>query len=217
MKQVAQGIWKLSGFHRHAWNVYLAGDVLIDAGTRWDRGRLLSQLRRQVVRTLTLTHCHPDHQGSAAYLCQRLNIPLACHEADVAAMEGRERMHPRNRLLELGEMFLAGPPHPVDHVLRNGDVIGDFRVVHTPGHTPGHVLYFRESDRTAIVGDLLVNINFLTGRIRVGIPPWFVSHDFREHRMSVSRLLELRPKLVLFGHGPASTDIKAMARFALDG
>ncbi len=215
MREVAQGIWKLSGFHKYAVNVYLAGDIVIDAGTWWAKGRLLSQLRARAVRMLALTHCHPDHQGSAAFLCERLKIPLACHEADVPAMEGKEKMYPRNRLMTLGEIFLAGPPHRVSRVLRDGDVVGDFQVVHTPGHTPGHVIYFRESDRTAIVGDLLANFNVLTRRVQVGIPPWFFSFDWRQSRLSISRLLKLKPKLVLFGHGPASTDIRAIGRFAL--
>src|SRR5215213_6851442 len=162
MRQVAKGVWQLHGFPADGFNVYLAGDVLIDAGTRWARSRVLRQLPGHKLSLMALTHVHPDHQGSAAAVCQRYRVPLACHEADVPFMEGRAPMVPRNRLLRLGERFWAGPPLPVGRVLRDGDEVAGFRVVHTPGHTPGHVVYFRESDRLAIAGDLLVNISFLT-------------------------------------------------------
>ena len=94
MREVAADVWLLDGYPLDALNVYLAEDVLIDAGMRWDRYRLLRQLRGRKVSLMALTHCHPDHQGIAALVCQRFGVSLACHEADVAAMEGREPMVP---------------------------------------------------------------------------------------------------------------------------
>src|SRR5271170_5580520 len=118
MREVAADVWLLDGYPLDALNVYLAEDILIDAGTRWDRYRLLRQLRGHKVSLMALTHCHPDHQGIAALVCQRFGVPLACHEADVAAMEGREPMVPRNWILKLGHWAWSGPPHPVRRVLR---------------------------------------------------------------------------------------------------
>ena len=91
MRQVADGVWLLRGYPPDMFNVYLMEDVLVDAGTRWARGRILSQLRQRRLSLVALTHCHPDHQGAARALCRRFGIPLACHEADVPAMEGRAR------------------------------------------------------------------------------------------------------------------------------
>src|SRR4051794_26232564 len=105
MREVAADVWLLDGYPLDAFNVYLAGDVLIDAGTRWDRYRIFRQLRGRKVSLVALTHCHPDHQGIAAVACERLRVPLACHEADVAAMEGREPMWPHNWILRLGNWF----------------------------------------------------------------------------------------------------------------
>src|SRR6266550_3142285 len=116
MHTIAKGVWQLSGFPRHLFNIYLIEDVLIDAGTRWAAGRIFSQVRGRPLRMLALTHCHPDHQGAAGAVCERFDIPLACHEADVPMVEGRAAMEPNNRILRLGLRLWAGPPHPVARI-----------------------------------------------------------------------------------------------------
>ena len=89
MQQLADGVWRLSERPAPVINVYLAGDVLIDAGRRWDRRRIFNQLEGKEISLLALTHVHPDHQGVAKDVCEARGIPLACHEDDVDAMEGR--------------------------------------------------------------------------------------------------------------------------------
>jgi glyoxylase-like metal-dependent hydrolase (beta-lactamase superfamily II) len=199
---IAEDVWQLHRLRRPLINAYLVRDVLIDAGTRWGMSWLLSDLKHRPLSMVALTHCHPDHQGCASLLCQQRGIPLACHEADVPAMEGRTPMEPRNWILRLGERFWSGPPCRVGRVLHEGDEVAGFRVIHAPGHTPGHVIYFRDSDRLVIAGDLLANINFLTWRTELREPPWIFSSDPAENRRSVRRLAELKPRLVCFGHGP---------------
>src|SRR5438067_4428826 len=111
MHEVAPGVWQLRGLVPNFINSYLVGDVLIDAGTRWAAGRILRQLRGRPLSLVALTHVHPDHQGSAAEICARFRVPLACHEADVDVMEGRAPMVPRNWLVRFGDRLLTGPPH----------------------------------------------------------------------------------------------------------
>jgi hydroxyacylglutathione hydrolase len=202
MRLVAPGVWLLRGFPPNMFNVYLMEDVLVDGATRWARGRILSQLRRRQPRLMALTHCHPDHQGVARVVCRQFKIPLACHEHDVPAMEGRTPMLPGNWLLRLGMRIWAGPAAPVTRVLRDGDELAGFRVVHTPGHTPGHVTFFRESDRVAVAGDVLANMNFLTGKPGLREPPPFFSDNAAQNTESVRKLVDLRPSVVCFGHGP---------------
>jgi glyoxylase-like metal-dependent hydrolase (beta-lactamase superfamily II) len=213
VEEVARDVWLLTGFPRHLFNVYLAGDVLIDAGTRWARPRVLRQLRGRKLGLVALTHCHPDHQGAVKAVCRRFGVPLACHEADVAAMEGRAPMAPRNWLVRLGEIFWSGPAHRVGRVLRDGDEVAGFRVIHTPGHTAGHVVFFRESDRLAIAGDVLANVHFLTGEPGLRAPPPFFCVDPRQNLRSVGVLWELRPSLICFGHGPPLHDLGELERF----
>jgi hydroxyacylglutathione hydrolase len=216
MRQIVDGVWQLDGFLGTVLNVYLVGDVLVDAATRWDVPRVFRQLRDKPVRMLTLTHCHPDHQGTAALVCRRLGIPLACHEADVPFAEGKRPMVPDNWQLRLGCRWWAGPPHPVGRVLREGDQLGNFRVVHAPGHTPGHIILFRDADRVAVAGDLLANMNFLTGRPGLREPPWFFSVDPAENRRSVRLLASLRPRVTCFGHGPPLRDLRLLEKCAAD-
>jgi hydroxyacylglutathione hydrolase len=211
---IAEDLWQLSGWPRDMFNVYLAGDVLIDTATRWARRRILRQLQGRSLRMIALTHCHPDHQGTAKFLCERFQVPLACHEADVPAMEGRAPMLPRRRVVRLGVRLWAGPPAPVERPLRDGDELAGFRVIHAPGHTPGHVMFFREADRVAIAGDVLANIHFLTSKPGLREPPPFFSVDVAENRRSIHKLIELRPSLVCFGHGPPLRNQDALNRFA---
>jgi len=91
-----------------------------------------------------------------------LRVQLACHRADVRVAEGRMPMLPHNRLLRLCQWLWAGPPCPVGHILEDGDEVAGFRVVHAPGHS----MFFRDSDRLCIAGDVLANMNFLTGKPR---------------------------------------------------
>ena len=210
MNALAPGVWQLSGFPRHAFNVYLVEDVLIDAGTRLAKRRIFRQLEGRRLSLVALTHCHADHQGCAKIVCDQFGVPLACHEADVAVMEGRAPMVPRTFLVRMGERYLAGPPFRVGRVLRDGDEVAGFRVIHAPGHTPGHVIFFRESDRVAIAGDVLANIHFLTGRPGLREPPHFFSVAPEENRRSARLLASLRPSLVCFGHGRPLRDVKQL-------
>ncbi len=216
MKQLAPGVWRLAELPAPTINVYLAEDVLIDAGRTWDRRRILRQIADRDVSLLALTHVHPDHQGAAKAVCEARGIPLACHADDVDAMEGRRpvqeahRSHPVNRIVRA---LWEGPPHPVDRVLHEGDEVAGFRVVHAPGHARGEVILFRESDRVTICGDVIRNMSYATGRPLIAEPPLIFTVDPAENRRSIRKLAELEPSLILPGHGPALTDVAAFERF----
>ena len=151
MRELADDVWRLDEFPPVPLiNVYLAGDVLIDAGRSWDKGRILKQTADRELSLLALTHVHPDHQGSAHAVCEERGIPLACHAGDVDAMEGRRQVRASDAALaKLYARLWEGPSHKVGRVLQDGDTIGDFTVVHAPGHAPGEEIFWRESDRVA--------------------------------------------------------------------
>lgn len=217
MKQLAPGVWRLKQFPGPSVNVYLIDDVLIDAGTRWDRRRIFSEIESRDLSMLALTHVHPDHQGVAREVCETREIPLACHVDDVDAMEGRRPVqeaapnHPVNRLIK---RIWQGVPYRVERPLREGDEVAGFRVVHAPGHARGEVVYFRDSDRVAICGDVIRNMSYATGLPGVKEPPEIFTFDPAENRRSIRKLAALEPSQLLPGHGPAVTDMNAFARFA---
>ncbi|MFN8162707.1 MAG: MBL fold metallo-hydrolase [Solirubrobacterales bacterium] len=216
MKYLAPGVWRLREFPAPSINVYLAGDVLIDAGRRWDKGRIFAELEGREISMLALTHAHPDHQGVAKAVCEIRGVPLACHADDVEAMEGTRPMqeaaasHPVNRLIR---SIWQGPSHKVDRVLTEGDEVAGLRVVHAPGHARGEVIFFREHDRVAICGDVIRNMSYATGLPGIKEPPAIFTYDPAENRRSIRKLAELNPSLILPGHGPAVTDLGAFESF----
>jgi glyoxylase-like metal-dependent hydrolase (beta-lactamase superfamily II) len=214
MKQVADGVWRLSERPAPLINVYVVEDVLIDAGRRTDRRRIFKQLEGHELSLVALTHVHPDHQGVAKEICEARGIPLACHVDDVEAMEGRRPVSAGADLVSrLIVRFWEGPPHRVERPLREGDEVAGFRVVHAPGHSPGEVIFFRDSDRVAICGDVVRNLSYATMRSVIKEPPDAFNDDTAENRRSIRILAELNPTVILPGHGAAVTDIAKFERF----
>jgi hydroxyacylglutathione hydrolase len=211
MKQLAQDVYVLEGFPPYAINAYLLGDVLVDACTRFAARRILKRLKDRTVTAHALTHAHPDHQGSSHRICERLAIPLWCSEADTDAMEKPGEMMarmPRHWLTGSIGPIWAGPPHPVARRLREGDQVGSFVVIDSPGHTAGHVSFWRESDRILVLGDVIANLNIYCGFTMLREPERFFSLDPVQNRRSARRLIELEPRLICFGHGPPLRDIQ---------
>ena len=213
MKQLADGLYQLSGFPPNGINVYLMGDVIVDAATRHASRRILRQVRGRDVNAHALTHAHPDHQGASKAICDALDVPLWVGEADVPAMEtgdlgSRQPDHWVNRTID---RMWSGPPRKVDRALHEGDDVAGFGVLEVPGHSAGHVAYWRESDRALVLGDVLNGMNLLTGIPGLHEPPRIFTPDPARNRESARKLAALEPALVCFGHGPPLRDA---AKFA---
>jgi glyoxylase-like metal-dependent hydrolase (beta-lactamase superfamily II) len=221
MRELAEGVWQLRGAPPNAVNVYLLDGVLIDAATRLEAGRIARQLEGQSVTAHALTHAHPDHQGSSHALCERLGIPFWVGEGDADAAEDPRLMADgilpgtiaRNPIARSLSGMLAGPGHRVDRRLREGDEVGGFAVLETPGHTAGHLSFWRESDRVLVLGDVVFNVDLLGGRPGMIEPPSPVNRDSDLNRASARRLADLEPDLVCFGHGPPHLDGASFAEF----
>ena len=215
MKQLADGLHQLRGFPPNGINVYLMGDVVVDAATRHAGRRILRQIRGHTVTGHTLTHAHPDHQGASKELCDTLGIPLWCGEADVPAMEDGKigAGQPDLLLNRLIDRMWSGPAHKVDRALREGDEVAGFTVLEVPGHSAGHVAYWRESDRALILGDVLNNMNLVTGLPGLHEPPKAFTPDPARNRESARRLAQLEPALVCFGHGAPLRDTRKFVDF----
>ena len=212
MRQLADDLYLLRGFPPNAINVYLMGDVLVDSGSRHAAKRILRQVEGRGVSALALTHAHPDHDGSAKEVCEKLGIPLWVGATDVAAMED-EPPPPEHPMQKLSARAFSGPRHPVDRALHEGDTIAGFTVLDVPGHSAGHVAYWRESDRALILGDVLFGLNPLTGLRQLREPPDFFTVDPPQNRDSARKLAALEPALVCFGHGPPERDTKRFTDF----
>jgi glyoxylase-like metal-dependent hydrolase (beta-lactamase superfamily II) len=131
------------------------------------------------------------------------------------APQGVAASQPPGAFNTLQRLFWTGPSHPVAKRLQEGDEVAGFQVLHVPGHSPGHVAYWRERDRVLILGDVAANINERR--------PWQVglheplprfTPDPAQNRESLRRLGALEPALCLFGHGPPVRDPAAFSKFA---
>lgn len=210
MKRLAPDVYHLSLFPFDSINAYVIGDVLLDAGVRCSEQRLRRELADVPIRAHALTHVHADHQGASRAVCEALDVPLWCSDADAPAMEtGRvveQYPNPNHWIARAQRRWWAGPARSVDRTLQEGDAVAGFEVLETPGHSPGHLAFYREDDGVLILGDVLLNMNLLTTREGLREPPAVFTPDPEQNRLSARRLGALRPNLVCFGHGPPLRD-----------
>ena len=216
MRELADGVWYLTGFPPHAINAYLVQDVLIDAATRHAGRRILRDLRGHEVKAHALTHAHGDHQGASAEVCEKLGIPFWVPERDVAPAERPELIKERQPDHPINRIFwrtMAGPGRKVDRALHEGDEVAGFEVLEVPGHSADHVAFWRASDRVLVLGDVLNSQDVLTGVRGLREPKKFFTPDPARNRESIRRLGQLEPKLALFGHGPPVRDTRKFVDF----
>lgn len=206
MRQIAPDVWHIPGFPANWINVYLVGNVLVDASRRGAGPGIVKALGDRRPAAVALTHVHPDHQGAAKYLCDHFGAPLWCHETDRGAMEGTAPMAPGTVASKISERLFAGPRHHVTRLLQPGDEVAGFKVFHTPGHTPGHVTFFRELDGVAVAGDVLNAMDLRTAIPGLHQPPGYFSADPAQNRASIRLLADMDPQVLCLGHGPVWRD-----------
>jgi glyoxylase-like metal-dependent hydrolase (beta-lactamase superfamily II) len=215
--------------------------VLIDTGWAGDGERIAEGARHlfgeRRPAAILLTHCHPDHSGSAAWLAQTWGCDVHLHPdelpvaaGDFAAMQAiagpldrwvvlpmMQAIGRRRREALLARTSITG----VTHALRaTTEVPGlpDWKWIPTPGHTPGHVSYFRPRDRVLVSGDALLTLQvntwsgLLLGRPGLSGPPWYTTWHRQAAEASIRTLAQLGPTVVAGGHGSPMTDGETSAR-----
>src|SRR5690606_23101182 len=198
MLEIAPDVYHLALMPFSSVNAYFADGVLFDAGVRGSAQKIRRALAGRTVQTHALTHAHPDHQGASHAICEAFGLPLWVGARDADVVEGTEPMAmPDYPLARLTARAWMGPPHPVARRLAEGDAVGRFTVIETPGHTPGHVAFWDEKARVLVLGDVLRNISYVTLRRGLREPPAAFTPDPAQNRASARKLLGLRPSLVL--------------------
>lgn len=217
MKNIAKDVYQIPLFPRNAINCYVIEDTLIDAGIRSSDRIILKALKDKSITKHALTHAHADHQGSSKVICETLNIPLLCSEPEKEFAENgnviTEYPNPNHIISKFQKNFWAGKGHSVSEMLKEGDQIGGFTVIETPGHSSGHLSFFREKDGILIVGDVMTNMNLLTTMVGLNEPPNLFTADKETNRKSIIKLLSLKPKILCFGHGPVLFDNGDLEKF----
>ena len=203
------------------WRVPLVGDIVNGFLFRDDDGQVtvldmgLKQSGKKVlaalgaigsgpgdVTRLLLTHAHADHAGGAGYVAGATGRGVTVHSDDagfVRAGKVAPAEHRLGRLLAKLSGSGSFAPIEVTEELHDGQVVdvgGGLRVVHTPGHSPGHVSYLHESSGVLVTGDAIFNVRRLRWPVKM-----FCS-DFAMTQQTAHRLAELEYDVAAFTHGP---------------
>jgi glyoxylase-like metal-dependent hydrolase (beta-lactamase superfamily II) len=218
MKEIAKDVYHISVMPRNSINCYLIDDVLIDSGIRNSHSTILKAIQNKSIRTHALTHAHADHQGSSKVICDTYNIPLWCSELEKQNAEtgNATAEYPKQNhiITKFQKNNWAGPGCTVSKTLKEGDQVGSFVIIETPGHSMGHISFFREQDGVLIVGDTLVNMNLVTTLKGLHQPPDLFTTNRDQNKESIKKLIHLKPKILCFGHGPVLINKGELERFA---
>jgi hydroxyacylglutathione hydrolase len=217
MYELAPGLSLLPSRPAYAFNVYVVGGTIVDAATRHAAKRILAATENIKITAHAVTHAHSDHQGSSATIVAALGVPFwgPAGEAEALRTGDGQGLTNDNAITRWQARNWRGPGLAVDRELSEGDELdAGFVALETPGHSPGHTSYWREDDRTLVAGDVLFGRHPVTGRPGLHEPPARFSPDPARNREQIRRVAELRPKLVVFGHGRPWRDPEALLRFA---
>jgi glyoxylase-like metal-dependent hydrolase (beta-lactamase superfamily II) len=217
MHELAPHLHAIPGRPAHAFNVHVAGGTIVDAATRHAAARILRAVKSTKITAHAVTHGHSDHQGASAALVRALDVPFwaPAREADALRAGDNSALSHDNAITRWQRRNWAGPAVAVARELQEGDELdAGFVVLETPGHSPGHLSYWRAEDRTLIAGDVLFGRHPITGRPGLHEPPQRFTLDVARNRASIRRVAALRPRLMVFGHGAPHRDPDALERFA---
>ncbi len=208
-------------------NVHMVGEpesedwVLVDTGLHTQSERIIEEARKRFKgdpKAIVLTHGHFDHIGDIRRLAERWDVPIYAHEAELPYLTGKASYPEPDPTVGGGLMSVLSRFYPNEGVDLTGWVrelpedgtipyMPGWRWLHTPGHTPGHVSLFRDSDHALISGDAVITVNqesafdVLLQREELNGPPQYFTTDWSSAKASALLLESLQPEYLFPGHG----------------
>lgn len=197
--------------------------VLVDAGMPHSADEIISVVEERFgsgsrPSAIILTHGHFDHVGGIIELVNKWEIPVYAHPLEMPFLTGKESYPNPDPTVEGGMVAKMSPMFPNDPINLGSYVkelpsdgtvpfMTGFKWIHTPGHTPGHVSFYREVDGALIVGDAFVTVKqeylykVLTQEQEISGPPRYLTTDWKAAKESVQKLEQLKPSIAITGHG----------------
>jgi glyoxylase-like metal-dependent hydrolase (beta-lactamase superfamily II) len=215
--------------------------VLVDAGMPKSADKIIEAAedlfgKNAKPKGIVLTHGHFDHIGAIIDLVERWQVPVYTHALEMPFLTGKQDYPKPDASVEGGLVAKISPTFPhegidldthVQPLPEDGSVphMPGWKWIHTPGHTPGHVSFYRESDGVLIAGDAFVTVkqeslySVLTQEQEISGPPRYLTTDWESARFSVQKLEALKPTVAVTGHGipmAAETLRENLARLAAE-
>jgi len=223
---VAPGVWGMKDVFV---NLYMIDNPseknwwLVDTGLKWSAVKIKAMAAMLFgagnrPAGIVLTHGHFDHVGSVKKLAEEWNVPVYVHHLEIPYLTGISSYPPADPaaggglMSDLSFLYPKGPINIEKHIValpQGGNIPGlsDWRYLHTPGHAPGHISLFRDSDKVLIAGDAIVTVKAesLVSTIfqlkKLSGPPKYFTSDWISAASSVKQLAELDPEVIATGHG----------------
>jgi steroid delta-isomerase-like uncharacterized protein len=222
-ERIADGVWLVrGGFPAKTMNVYLIEDegglTMFDGGIS-DMGEAMRMVGARLggIKRIVLGHVDCDHRGAAP----AVDAPVYCHPAETAAAESDSPYRdywdftklspPARRIYPKLLSSWDGGAVEVAGTVKDGDEVAGFRVIELPGHAPGLIGLFRDSDRLALVSDCFYTIDPQTGiKGAARVPHAAFNIDSEQARDSIRKLAQLDPSIAWAGHAdPVRGDVSA--------
>lgn len=204
--------------------------VLVDAGMPKSANEIISVIEARFgansrPKAIILTHGHFDHVGGLIELVKHWEVPVYAHQLEMPFLTGQKSYPEPDPSVEGGLIAKMSPSFPNEPINLGSSVqtlpsdgtvphMPGFRWIHTPGHSPGHVSLFRESDGALIAGDAFTTVKqeymykVFTQELEISGPPRYLTTDWEAAKQSVIKLEALKPKVAVTGHGlPMSGEV----------
>ncbi|QKJ29988.1 MBL fold metallo-hydrolase [Mucilaginibacter mali] len=227
--QVAQGVWGMKLFYVNVYMIanrrdFAKGWVLVDAGPAGSGDKIIKMAENLFGKgtqpnAIILTHGHADHSGSVPELLKHWDVPVYAHEFEIPYLTGQSAYPPADPsvghgLMSLLSVFFSRSPVDLSGHIKPVNMAGgldelpEWRVVFTPGHSPGHISLFFPLNTTLIAGDAVATthaesaIGLLGDVKKLSGPPMYMTPDWASAEQSVGILAQLEPRIIAAGHGP---------------
>ena len=225
---VAPGVWRMKDIFVNVFivrNSHSGNWMLVDTGLKTSAPKIKKMIAEVLEpgaspMAIVMTHGHFDHRGSLQQLVDEWQVPVYAHHLEMPYLSGKSSYPPPDStaggggMTSLAFMYPKNPINVVEHLYElpeNGVIPGltEWKWMHTPGHAPGHISLFRESDGVLIAGDAFVTTNqesvfaVMSQKKEIHGPPKYFTPDWGAAARSVKELAALEPAVIATGHGHA--------------